>query len=301
MEHLNADRNDLLSDNGLIAIAKGCQLIEVVCSDHQSTNPAVLEAFAKHCPQLRSLSAAECVVSAAALNALATRCLSLSTLSATWAVDPKNCVVTEGLAQLETLRVRVAPTGPTEVVRALQSIASRCNALRAIALDGSWLLPSVDHSAEPVGEALVALAKANPNVTEFTLRGLSCSILGDEHMNAIAQYWPKLHGFLVGSGMTDAALSAFAQHCPGLTHVFAFGTSPSVTDRSVLMLAKHRIKLAHVDLQQAYQVTEEAFTELVRCCPQLDSLVVPITVTHEALQRIAAAKSGIRVYVTHGR
>lgn len=56
MEHLNAaEREDLLSDSGLLAVGKGCPTLEEEYFDHQSENLALLEAFALRCSHLRTL------------------------------------------------------------------------------------------------------------------------------------------------------------------------------------------------------------------------------------------------------
>lgn len=100
----------------------------------------------------------------------------------------------------------------------VQIITRLCRALRRFELDGEQGMPSALYSA--VGAALVGLASANPSVTEFTLRGLHCE---DKHLTTVAQCWSKLYLLVVTCGLSHAALTAFAQHCPRLSMLCILG------------------------------------------------------------------------------
>lgn len=102
-------------------------------------------------------------------------------------------------------------------------------------------------------------------------------MLEGANLTTMAQCWPKLHTVSIHEGRTDAALTAGARHCPGLMNLWVVDACQTITGRSVQMLAQHCPKLVHVDLRCAHQVTEEAFTELLRYCSE------------EAQTRIAAA------------
>jgi hypothetical protein len=145
--------------------------------------------------------------------------------------------------------------------------------------------------------ALTALLRFGWPLREIVIE--STTGMGDSMMLRLAQQISALQVIKLGSpSLTDQALWALADHCPGLLEV-AVDSGSAFTDSGVVRLAKECPQLRKLDLTYSQQCTEASIIALAAHCPQLEviNLAYCSLITDAAVKALVSGCPGL-VYVS---
>ena len=120
----------------------------------------------------------------------------------------------------------------------------------------------------------VGEAEAKKQVTEgkINLNPVRAKVT-DASVTALAQHCPGLTtiGLWDCSNITDTSVTALAQNCPGLTEIYLRYCS-NITDASVTALAQHCPVLTYINLVNCSNITDTSVTALAQYCPGLTTI-----------------------------
>ena len=125
-----------------------------------------------------------------------------------------------------------------------------------------------------------------PKLTNLDLSG--CSEISDAGLIELSRQCTALKSLnILGTSITDAAVSAVARNCPDFQDLFA--DSADITDESIKLLAKHCARLTHLDFDGT-GITVASVLAIARRAPNLHELWVDAPnciLTDEALYALS--------------
>ena len=287
-------------DSHLIKLAKSCpQLMEIMLYHTRVTDEGI-KALAEHCihltklgyvigakakkyvkawPKLMEVDFSRSYITDEDVEDVAKSCPKLIKifLSGTKVTDEGVKKLAEFLPNLE--EIDLGETGVTD--EGLKILAKRCLNLKSIVLA----------KADVSDDGVQAIAKGCPKLITINLE--SCNKVTNKGLEALTEGCPYIGNIILShTPITSSGLTKFAKICRHLKVIKISGTQicdlpvieiakscsnireiwmdrcPSVTDKSVMEIAKASLKLREIDCSST-QVTSKAVLELAKNCPHL--------------------------------
>lgn len=306
---LTGDRNAVVSESGLLSIARSLRKLTHVIVSVQCPVPNLLRTFLENCPDLHVVDIEGAVVDDAVLQT-AGRCKGIRELTiGAWKVTTPAAIdnsmsLWQQLAKLEITLPEHSTAETAHLHRALANctrltslvlydlttanaavlnvLAAHCRQLEQVQLHGAD-----NQQVVGAGKHLIALATNCRIMSKLSLTRITVTA---QELQEMFKHLPKLHWLdlsLTGVLYDDAIVNAM-RCCPRLWHVTnLFG--PAITDQAVAALGNTH--LMYVSLSSCYLVTEDALVQLVQRTGRLCHIAVPtaLSLSQEARDRIRAA------------
>ena len=250
-----------ITDLGLVALAKGCPLLEAAnlyCCSYVTY--ITLSALSTGCSQLLSVKLTGTGITDAGISILAHGCSLLQSIH----LESCDYITNFGLLTLQKCpNVTALTISSCYNIRStgLSILLNRWPHLRSIHLAGASITDSV----------LSALARGCPQLLSLNL--YACQSVSYTGMCALACGCPLLQSVEIcySDLIKDASIRALAQGCPHLQSVY-FYSMRNITDSALHALARGCKELRSVRVEYCDRITYAGLLSLVRGCPLLESI-----------------------------